>query len=155
MLCYVYWSNMLCILFTGPLLFWKPDGGRTWLWCKCLIGIDNYSCVCPVYIFDHPWSPIYDILFQVHSGIAEVAAAKARMFINKPDGSKSVNYSNCFLYRTEVKCQLELHINNQKTKNKGQDHYVTWEFSWEQLATACDGTWDILIGMQFTNNYNF
>lgn len=25
--------------------------------------------------------------FQVHSGIAEVAAAKARMFVNKPDGS--------------------------------------------------------------------
>jgi len=26
-------------------------------------------------------------LFQMHAGIAEVAAAKARMFINKPDGS--------------------------------------------------------------------
>ena len=25
--------------------------------------------------------------FQMHAGIAEVAAAKARMFINKPDGS--------------------------------------------------------------------
>lgn len=28
-------------------------------------------------------------LFQLHAGIAEVAAAKARMFANKPDGSKS------------------------------------------------------------------
>lgn len=28
----------------------------------------------------------------MHAGIAEVAAAKARMFINKPDGSMS-----CFL----------------------------------------------------------
>ena len=26
---------------------------------------------------------------QMHAGIAEVAAAKARMFVNKPDGSKS------------------------------------------------------------------
>lgn len=25
--------------------------------------------------------------FQLHAGIAEVAAAKARMFVNKPDGS--------------------------------------------------------------------
>lgn len=27
--------------------------------------------------------------FQLHFGIAEVAAAKARMFVNKPDGSIS------------------------------------------------------------------
>lgn len=25
--------------------------------------------------------------FQLHAGIAEMAAAKARMFVNKPDGS--------------------------------------------------------------------
>lgn len=28
------------------------------------------------------------MLSQLHAGIAEVAAAKARMFVNKPDGSK-------------------------------------------------------------------
>ena len=28
-------------------------------------------------------------VLQVHAGIAEVAAAKARMFVNKPDGSMS------------------------------------------------------------------
>lgn len=28
------------------------------------------------------------VMFQLHAGIAEVAAAKARMFVNKPDGSK-------------------------------------------------------------------
>ena len=27
------------------------------------------------------------VVFQMHAGIAEVAAAKARMFVNKPDGS--------------------------------------------------------------------
>lgn len=27
------------------------------------------------------------VAFQLHAGIAEVAAAKARMFVNKPDGS--------------------------------------------------------------------
>lgn len=27
------------------------------------------------------------VIFQMHAGIAEVAAAKARMFVNKPDGS--------------------------------------------------------------------
>lgn len=32
------------------------------------------------------------MVFQLHSGIAEVAAAKARMFINKPDGSASSYY---------------------------------------------------------------
>lgn len=26
-------------------------------------------------------------VFQLHAGLAEVAAAKARMFVNKPDGS--------------------------------------------------------------------
>lgn len=32
----------------------------------------------------------YIVVFQLHAGIAEVAAAKARMFINKPDGSMSL-----------------------------------------------------------------
>ena len=32
-------------------------------------------------------------LFQLHAGIAEVAAAKARMFVNKPDGSRALSSS--------------------------------------------------------------
>lgn len=36
------------------------------------------------------------LVFQLHSGIADVAAAKARMFVNKPDGSMpSIFY--CFI----------------------------------------------------------
>lgn len=34
---------------------------------------------------------------QMHAGIAEIAAAKARMFVNKPDGSKS-------LYSLSIHC---------------------------------------------------
>lgn len=36
-------------------------------------------------------------LSQVHAGIAEVAAAKARMFINKPDGSTLFEFLKYFL----------------------------------------------------------
>lgn len=34
----------------------------------------------------------------MHAGIAEVAAAKARMFVNKPDGSKSFHVVNKHYY---------------------------------------------------------
>lgn len=37
------------------------------------------------------------LLFQLHSGIADVAAAKARMFVNKPDGSKILDLNTLSL----------------------------------------------------------
>lgn len=40
----------------------------------------------------------YIMTIQMHAGIAEVAAAKARMFVNKPDGSKSFHVVNKHYY---------------------------------------------------------
>lgn len=37
-------------------------------------------------------------VFQLHSGLAEVAAAKARMFVNKPDGSIAHVFNHYFCY---------------------------------------------------------
>ena len=42
------------------------------------------------YILQQGYFFSYILVFQLHAGIAEVAAAKARMFINKPDGSMSL-----------------------------------------------------------------
>lgn len=42
------------------------------------------------------------MLLQLHSGIAEVAAAKARMFINKPDGSKSLRLFTDMLVQDKI-----------------------------------------------------
>lgn len=44
------------------------------------------------------------MLPQLHAGIAEVAAAKARMFINKPDGSKLLQQYVCGLRARENCC---------------------------------------------------
>ena len=59
----------------------------------------RYSITCHCLIlFSSAWK-MYQLLnylvscklyFQLHASIAEVAAAKARMFVNKPDGSMSV-----------------------------------------------------------------
>lgn len=42
---------------------------------------------------------------QLHSGIAEIAAGKARMFVNKPDGSMYFIATNNYLH-TDISCKL-------------------------------------------------
>jgi hypothetical protein len=50
-----------------------------------LISVMSGHCHC--YDFQTYLLILLNLLRQMHSALAEVAAAKARMFVNKPDGS--------------------------------------------------------------------
>lgn len=50
-----------------------------------LISVMYGHCYC--YDFQTYVLILLNLLWQMHSALAEVAAAKARMFVNKPDGS--------------------------------------------------------------------
>lgn len=98
----VIWLEFSFFFFNNLVLFniiWSTDGLQGRFYFGHFVG-DSTGCdsdVSTVIFFTFllfcstalQENELIYALFQLHAGIAEVAAAKARMFVNKPDGSKS------------------------------------------------------------------